>query len=367
MPCDTKPEEYCIVTVDMSGAELRIIADLANAKSWIDAFNKGWDVHSVGTEILYPEKWPANTVRSLLNPNWWTLDTKELIPLFDDAGKPVLDKKTGLQKTVPPCAYYARDEKGDFARQKCECPKHKTLRNGNKSTNFLLCYGGGPSALADALGIAKGDAEDLYHLHESKFPDIWGYLKRSGQDARMKREARDMFGRRRLFPEPTWEQAKLWFMEEQEERLELDEELCEAQVLAFKKREFREPDEEELWSLTHRMPSSKEISSSYKGLFASIERRGKNMPIQGTNASIIKRSMGCGIAADGTPYLWHTLPRFKAKLLSMVHDELVIHCPKRFGEQVAKLVADAFKRAAAEVLKHVVMEADWHIAERWTK
>jgi len=31
----------------MAGAELRIIAELANATSWINAFNKGWDVHSV--------------------------------------------------------------------------------------------------------------------------------------------------------------------------------------------------------------------------------------------------------------------------------------------------------------------------------
>ena len=57
--CDTKDEEMCIVTCDMSGAELRIIAELANAKTWIMAFNKGWDVHSVSTEILEPQKWPA--------------------------------------------------------------------------------------------------------------------------------------------------------------------------------------------------------------------------------------------------------------------------------------------------------------------
>ena len=57
-PDKDEPDGYCIVTVDMEGAELRIIAELANAQSWIAAFAKGQDVHSVSTEILYPEKWP---------------------------------------------------------------------------------------------------------------------------------------------------------------------------------------------------------------------------------------------------------------------------------------------------------------------
>jgi DNA polymerase I-like protein with 3'-5' exonuclease and polymerase domains len=77
--------------------------------------------------------------------------------------------------------------------------------------------------------------------------------------------------------------------------------------------------------------------------------------------------MGCGFDKDNKPFLWHTLPIFKAKLLSMVHDEPIVQCPKRFGEKVAQLVADAFKRAAAEVMSQVVMEADWHIADRWQK
>ena len=99
----------------------------------------------------------------------------------------------------------------------------------------------------------------------------------------------------------------------------------------------------------------------------SIARRGKNHRIQGTNASIIKRAMGAGFDSQGRPYLWHTLPKFKAKLLSMVHDELIIQCPKRFGEQVKALVGDAFKRAAAEVMFKVVMEFDGHVADRWVK
>ena len=77
--------------------------------------------------------------------------------------------------------------------------------------------------------------------------------------------------------------------------------------------------------------------------------------------------MGCGRDALGKPYLWHTLPKYKAKLLNNVYDELVIQCPKRFGEDVVQLVGDAFKRAAAEVMKQVEMTFEFNIADRWMK
>lgn len=328
--CATKDEEYCIVTIDMSGAELRIIAVLANAKSWIEAFNKGWDVHSVSTEILYPEKWP-----SLAEPG---------------------------------CAYYAKDEQGQPKRQKCKCSGHVELRNATKQVNFLLCYGGGPDALADALGITIDKAKELMQLHEQKFPDVWGYLRMSGEKAKVDKQARDMFGRRRSFPTPTWQMAKDWFIDEYEDRLLLDEDQQEKNLFEFKVKNLREPNEEEDYKLTHRDPIESEIKQGYRALMGSIGRRGKNHCIQGTNASIIKRAMSCGFCKKGIGYLWHTLLQYKARIQSMVHDELLIHCPKRYAEKVAALAGDAFKRAAAEVMGDIViMENDYHISNRWQK
>jgi DNA polymerase I-like protein with 3'-5' exonuclease and polymerase domains len=51
----------------------------------------------------------------------------------------------------------------------------------------------------------------------------------------------------------------------------------------------------------------------------------------------------------------------------MIHDELVIGCPLRYAKLVAELIADAFKRAAAEVMHQVEMTADYHVASRWMK
>lgn len=328
--CLTHAEEYIIITVDMSGAELRIIAELANATSWIEAFRKGHDVHSVSTEILEPVKWKAGALSD--------------------------------------CAYYALDSKGEPAHKKCKCPEHVKLRENTKAINFLLCYGGGPDALADELDISVDMARDLMKQHEAAFPEVWGYLRRSGDLAQERREARDLYGRRRSLPAPTWEIARQYYIDEHPDRLELDQVDIDRNIAAFKAANLREPKGDEKYICTHRPPNEAEIKQAMKALWASIGRRGKNHEIQGSNASIIKRAMGCGFDVQGNPYLWHILwPKYKAKLLSMIHDELLIQAPKRHAQKVAEAVADAFKRAAAEVMSKVIMEAEWHIAPHWQK
>jgi DNA polymerase I-like protein with 3'-5' exonuclease and polymerase domains len=337
----TIAEEYVLVTTDMSGAELRIIAELANATSWIRAFANGWDVHSVSTEILEPEKWANGAAQP-----------GEL----DKEGKP-----------LPPCAYFELNEKGEQRKQKCKCPKHEELRDHTKAINFLLCYGGGPDALADELGITKEEAKRLMKQHEAAFPDVWRYLRESGEKAQRLFEARDLYLRRRSLPKPTYESAKEYFKDEHADRLELPEEVQKQNIFNFTAEYLRKPTGEEKHKLTHREPTDNEIRQAMRGLIGSIGRRGKNHCIQGSNASIIKRSLGCGFDAQGVPYLWHSLPQYKAKLLSMIHDELVVECPKRFGQKVAELVADAFKRAAAEVMHKVEMKSESRIADRWQK
>ena len=345
-PDEKEPEGYKIITVDLEGCELRIIAELAQAKSWLSAFAKMQDLHSVCTEILYPEKWPA---------------------LACKGGEKWFDKEKGEEIILPPCAYYAVNDKGELNRKQCECPEHIKLRKATKAVNFLIAYGGGPQALADAIGASLDVAKTLMQLHESKFADIWGYLRRSGQEAKEKKESRSMFGRRRLFIEPTYESAKIWVEEYEEEKLKLSPVECEQAIFKFKAKELREPKETELWSLTHRAPTDKDIKQGMIAMMGHIERQGKNHPAQSTNADIVKRAMGCGYSSDGKPYLWHVLPKYKALLLSMVHDELQVQAPARYADQVAMEVKDALLRAGAEVCHSVKMLSKAVISDRWEK
>jgi DNA polymerase I-like protein with 3'-5' exonuclease and polymerase domains len=338
--CETHAEEYVIVTADMSGAELRIIAELAQDETWIGAFARKEDVHSVGTELLYEIEWPQETTPLCA---YFKLHTPESVA------------------ANPKCTL------GDPQRQKCKCPGHASRRNDNKSTNFLLAYGGGPGKLAKEIKKTFEQAKELMAIHEQKNPRIWAYLRESGNNAKLLKRSFDMFGRRRLFPEPTWERAKEKAKEDREEKLRYDDDVITVNKANFIALHNRKPSEDELWMLSHREPTSKEIGNAFQALHGNIERQGKNHAIQGTNATIAKLAMGSGYSPDGKPYLWHTLPLYRAMLIKFVHDELVVQCPKQYGEIVADLIGDAFKRAAAEKMKRVVMEFDYHIEFYWCK
>ena len=325
---DTHAEEYVMITADMSGAELRILAELSNETIWIDAFNKKQDVHCICCEMMDPE-WP--------------------------------------EMAKPSCAFYALNPDGTLQKKKCACPEHDEVRTDMKATNFGIPYGIGAPGLAVQIKKPKEFAQGLLGKHQQEFPILWLYLDKSGKQAVQDMKSFDMFGRRRLFPEPEWQRAKELAMEYNEERLRYDEETQARNLEVFIKLHDRKPTPEEAWSLNHRMPYDQQIKRAFISLHTNIERQGKNHPIQGTNASIAKVAMGAGYDRNGKPYLWHTLGQYKAKLLKFVHDELVVHCPARMGNAVAALIGDAFKRAGAEVLERVEMEFEYKKAPYWTK
>lgn len=339
--CFIAGEGLVYVTCDMSGAELRIIAELAKAKTWIEAFKRGEDVHSVCTEILFPVEWKADACVG------GELDSK---------GKP-----------LPPCAFYALNAEGKPAKKKCKCPKHSERRDKTKSLNFGIAYGMMARTLSDRTGMSLEEAETIMALHQERFPDIWEYLRKSGIIAKSTGQARDMFGRRRSFPAPTTERARQNFIDNYPDRLLLPEEVQDANIEAYIAKYGEKPTGDTKFWLRHREPTQKEITKSFIAMEQGVERQGKNHAIQGSNASIAKIAMGCGYDADGKPYLFHILPKYNAQLIKFVHDELVVRCAPEVAEQVAFEIGDAFRRAAAERMKDVIMEAEFKISIRWEK
>lgn len=162
---------YKMLTVDMSGAELRILAELSESQSWLDAYNKKQDIHSVGTELLFPEQWPA--------------------------------------ATLPTCAFFSKNAAGESNKFQCKCPGHKKLRGDNKATNFLLVNGGGPKKLSEDIGKTYDEAIDLMNKHRLANQEVWDYLERGGKSAALTMETRTMSGRRRLYVRPEWQTATL--------------------------------------------------------------------------------------------------------------------------------------------------------------
>jgi DNA polymerase I-like protein with 3'-5' exonuclease and polymerase domains len=327
--CFVADDGFVYVIADMSGAELRIIAELANAKTWIEAFARGEDVHSVSTEILFPKEWAAET----------------------EAG----------------CAYFKLNDKGEPQKQKCKCKGHKKRRDATKTLNFLLAYGGSAATLAARTGMTLAEAQHVCAVHQQKFPDIWNYLEKSGKLAKQTNESRDMFGRRRVLPAPTHERARKKRIEDYPESLEYPEALQEKNIAAFEAEHGRKPKAEEKFWLLHREPNQWEIKQAFFAINGSIERAGKNHAVQGTNASIAKVALGSGFDKNGKGFLFHVFPKYGAKLIKFIHDEIVVQCKPEVASQVADEISDAFKRAAAEVMTKVVMESEFKISNCWEK
>jgi DNA polymerase I-like protein with 3'-5' exonuclease and polymerase domains len=278
-----------------------------------------------------------------------------------------MEPEKWLLLAQPDCAYFKLNTDGSFQRKKCKCPEHDKLRNEMKPTNFGIPYGISHFALAKQIGKSAQETMKLMWKHEETFDTLWQYLHLTGAIAKMTLKSLDMFGRRRLFPEPTDQIAEIKARKYREEQLRLPEEQILRNKEAFTAAYGRKPTPAEKWILSHKLPSQDEIKSAKMAMYGGIERQGKNHGIQGTNASIAKVAMGAGYCRDGQPYLWHTLRRYKAKLVKFVHDELVIQVPARNGQAAAALIGDAFKRAAAEVMSKVTMEFEYNIADCWMK
>jgi DNA polymerase I len=290
-----KPGRVLII-VDMAGAELRIMADLSEYKVWLDAFKKGWDVHSIGAEMMQPERWAAGTLEG--------------------------------------CAY-ARD------KQKCKCPVHKEIRGENKEINFGVAYGMEFPGLAGKLKCTIKRAKELLGLWRKVNRPLQDWFTKMGDNAKKFFEARTAIGRRRLFKRPDWEHCKIKAREKHEELVKEGK----------RNRPFTADD----------------ISKEYAMAFGSIERQGKNHPVQGGNGDILKIAIGSGLDNNSLPFLWHLLPKYNADFVNTVHDEIVIECDEHTAPACLEEIGNAIHRAGAMCLKNVDMEFEGAINVRWLK
>jgi len=88
------------------------------------------------------------------------------------------------------------------------------------------------------------------------------------------------------------------------------------------------------------------------------QRYAKNMPIQGTSADILKRALRL---------LHDDLRGTTAKLVNIVHDEIVVECDAADAEEMADKLESAMLRAGQEYVKRVPIKVDAVIADQWCK
>ena len=88
------------------------------------------------------------------------------------------------------------------------------------------------------------------------------------------------------------------------------------------------------------------------------QRNGKNAPIQGTSADILKRALRL---------LSDELRGTSAKIVNIIHDEIVVEVDEAEADQVAQTVERTMCAAGEEYLQTVPVKVESQIACEWTK
>jgi DNA polymerase I len=108
---------------------------------------------------------------------------------------------------------------------------------------------------------------------------------------------------------------------------------------------------------TGRMLRLRIPENDYKAI-AAAKRYGINMPIQGTSADILKRAIRL---------LHNGIASTSAKLVNIVHDEIVVEADANEAENIAKIIEKAMVSAGNEIVKKVPIKVDVKIADEWAK
>lgn len=260
--CFISGSDWVFVSGDYSSQELCIIAHGSQDPVFLESLTKGHDLHSVCGELVFGQDW--------------------------------------VNAAEEDCAYMA-------GKEKCNCKKHKELRNVVKGINFGLAYGMGPKKLSEQMEIPMQEASDLIDKYFKAFPAIKKFLDSMSKSG-VRRGYIETFApwsRKRWFPE--WEPSNM--------------------PMAIKAR---------------------------------IERQAKNTPIQGTAADMTKHAL-----VLCHKYLEES--NFPAKLVLTVHDQIDTICHPDYAEDWKQTLQLIMEKAAKYVMKNDLLKAEVNITKHWSK
>lgn len=171
-----------------------------------------------------------------------------------------------------------------------------------KNCNFAIPYGAGPTRVAATAQIGLLEAEMLMDSYFKAFPNFKSWINKQKRDVLRKKYARTVSGRiaRFIFDENDGQQR------------------------------------------------------------SQAQRNAVNMPIQGSSADILKRSLR--IFYDNTADY-----RDRIKLVNIVHDEINVESPKNISEEISAILTESMIAGAKEFLKEVVVKVDVKIQKQWQK
>ena len=176
----------------------------------------------------------------------------------------------------------------------------KEQRDFAKRLNFGVVYGIGAQRFALMTGLSVSDAENVLRRYFGTYRQLDTYLREAANRAVSERQARTASGR----------------------------------LVRFR---YDENDRQQI-SMT--------------------QRNGKNTPIQGTSADILKRAL---------KLLKEELSDTNAKVVNIIHDEIVVEADADEAQSVAATVERVMCAAGEEYLKTVPVKVETEIADEWVK
>ncbi|MDQ3687519.1 MAG: DNA polymerase [Acidobacteriota bacterium] len=176
----------------------------------------------------------------------------------------------------------------------------KEQRDFAKRLNFGVVYGIGAQRFSMMTGISLADSEEILRRYFSTYRALDTWLRAAAQRAIRERTARTLSGRLARF--------------------KFDSEDRQAASLA--------------------------------------QRNGKNMPVQGSSADILKRALRL---------LHDKIKDTSARIVNIVHDEIVVEVDAGDAEAVAKTIEEAMCAAGEEYVTRVPIKVETEIADEWVK
>jgi DNA polymerase I-like protein with 3'-5' exonuclease and polymerase domains len=176
----------------------------------------------------------------------------------------------------------------------------KEQRDFAKRLNFGVVYGIGAQRFALMTGLSVPDAENVLRRYFATYRQLDTYLREAANRAVSERQARTASGR----------------------------------LVRFR---YDENDRQQV-SMT--------------------QRNGKNTPIQGTSADILKRALRL---------LRDELRETNAKVVNIIHDEVVVEADADEAADIAEKVERLMRVAGEEYVKTVPVKVETEIADEWLK
>ncbi|MDQ3041474.1 MAG: DNA polymerase [Acidobacteriota bacterium] len=173
-------------------------------------------------------------------------------------------------------------------------------RSFAKRLNFGVVYGIGSQRFALMTGLSQSNAEDIMRRYFATYRGLDSWLREAARKVVTDRQARTLSGRL----------ARFRFDEDDRKAISL------------------------------------------------AQRNGKNMPIQGTSADVLKRAL----------HLLHEkIAGTSARLVNIVHDEIIVEADASEAESAADKLEKAMCAAGEEYISRVPVKVDVKIADEWAK